>query len=156
MAEEDGEEGIDGGTGSIGADTSGSCSTSTGVGTSGPCSTSTATVGGPCSASSLCMTPPRTSSSAGCDPRRTAMSARLAMRLAPVGVRWLPRSWLPPAGGAVSPGCDLPRRVVLASPSGGTEEARRGDNGTKEGRRRDKEGEATRVWEEPPVYIPSC
>jgi hypothetical protein len=85
------------------------------------------------------------------------VSARWAAQLAPAGVhflsrpaachcgrRWLPRLRLALAGGA-------------GPPSGGTEEARRGGSGTKEGRRRDKEGEAARVWEkEPPVYIPSC
>jgi hypothetical protein len=65
--------------------------------------------------------------------------------------------WLATAGGAGSPGRVLPWRAVLPPPSGGTEEARRGGSGTKEGRRRDKEGEAARVREkEPPVYIPSC
>jgi hypothetical protein len=51
----------------------------------------------------------------------------------------------------------LPWQAVLAPPSGGTEEARRRNSGTKEGWRRDKEGEAARVWEkEPPIYILSC
>jgi hypothetical protein len=44
------------------------------------------------------------------------------------------------AGDAGSPGRGLPWRVVLAPPSGGTEEARRGGSGTKEGWRRDEEG----------------
>jgi hypothetical protein len=45
-----------------------------------------------------------------------------------------PGGWLATAGGADSPGRGLPWRAVLAPPSGGTEEARRGGSGTKEGR----------------------
>jgi hypothetical protein len=68
-----------------------------------------------------------------------------------------PGGRLAAAGGAGSPGRGLPWQAVLAPPSGGTEEARRRNSGTKEGWRRDKEGEAARVWEkEPPIYILSC
>jgi hypothetical protein len=54
-----------------------------------------------------------------------------------------PGRQLAAAGGAGSPGHGLPRRAVLDPPSGGTNEARRGGSGTKEGQQRDKEGEAT-------------
>jgi hypothetical protein len=51
-----------------------------------------------------------------------------------------PSRRLAAAGGAGSPSRGLPWRATLAPPSSGTEEARKGGSGTKEGRRRDKEG----------------
>jgi hypothetical protein len=54
------------------------------------------------------------------------------------------RHGLPRRACTGSPGRGLPWRAVLAPPSGGTEESRRGGSGTKEGRRRDKEGRELR------------